>query len=395
MEKLVTDLESFKARAQEEIRTTGAIATETKSALEKISSELIATSKRLDAMEVKAAKPDAVGPHSISDELRANSALANVIGNTNWRGATSFDLSRNSASQLFERKDVTVSSLGLGTPGVVPAERMPGILGALKPQVHMRTLLVTEPTSAAEVVWVYEKTRPTKASPYAENTEISVDAALDLDIRRAPVQTIACLCRASRQVLADYPELEAFLRTEFAARVEEEVDRQILFGSGTPPDLNGLTTQAQVWDSTIVTGGSYTYVDVLAGARQQVAEANGELGMPFYIVHPGDLWKMRRTKDEYGRYVLGDPMSPFTPNLWGAPIYDTTQMTQGYFLYGNAEPRAAIIRDREPVTVEMSTEDGNNFRYKLVTFRAEVRLAVVCKQPDAFVYGAFSESPAS
>jgi hypothetical protein len=50
-------------------------------------------------------------------------------------------------------------------------------------------------------------------------------------------------------------------------------------------------------------------------------------------------------------------------------------------------------RERQALTVEISTEDSSNFRYNLVTIRFEMRGALVCKRPNAFVHGSLTQSP--
>lgn len=386
LQSLQTELKTFIAKSQEEAKAIGAVSTETKAAI-------AACIKRMDDMEVKAAKPVTGGGASLTEELKANGDLDAMM--RRGRGSVKFELSAKSAKDIMERKTVSVAGLGLGTPGVVPVERDAGIVALAKPILRMRDVIPSRPTAAAEVYWVTESVRPTKASPVTEYTGLKPLAEPTFTVGKEPVQTIALLCLASNQILADYAELEGFLRSEFAARVREEEDRQILFGDATPPALNGITTQAQAWDLTLLTASDgYEYIDILAGARQQAAEDDEDVGSPFYVVHPGDLWKIRRTKDTTGRYILGDPMSPFPPALWGAPILDSTQMTKGYFLYGSGDARAGEIRDRQGLTVELSTEDSTNFRYNLVTLRVEIRLALVIKRVNAFVFGSFSQSPA-
>jgi len=50
---------------------------------------------------------------------------------------------------------------------------------------------------------------------------------------------------------------------------------------------------------------------------------------------------------------------------------------------------AAQIFDREEAAVEVSTEDGDNFRTNMVTIRAEERLAMAVYREESFVHGEF------
>lgn len=352
--------------------------------------------KRLDALEVKAAKP--VDPSeargTLQEELKGNADLERMMKSR--RGSVQLELSAKSAAALFERKNISSAGIGFPTYGVMPAEREPGIVAMTRPKLRMLDVLPSRPTTLGEIYWVTESKRPTKASPVVEYSGLKPLVEPSFSTDKEPVQTIAVLMLASNQVLADWTELEGFLRSEGANRVNEELDLQLLSGSGVAPNLNGLVTQATAWDLTLLTASDgYEYVDILAGARQQVAEANEIEDSPFYVMHPGDAWKIRRLKDSTGRYMFTSPEAgPGPLTLWGAPCVETTQITKGKFLYGSGSPQAAEYRSRQGLTVELSSEDSTNFRYNLVTIRFELRGALVVKRPAAFITGDLTQSPA-
>ena len=61
------------------------------------------------------------------------------------------------------------------------------------------------------------------------------------------------------------------------------------------------------------------------------------------------------------------------------------------FLVGDFE-RAATLYDRHAPRIEVSTEHADFFTRNLVAIRAEERLALVTKNSDAMVYGAFGNA---
>lgn len=116
---------------------------------------------------------------------------------------------------------------------------------------------------------------------------------------------------------------------------------------------------------------------------------------------------MRLRKDSFGRYLLGDPLqagrgySATGGTLASAPrLFEqvvpviTSNITQGSFLIGNSDPAAAEIRDRQELTVEISTSHEDYFARNMVAIRAERREALVVKRPDSFLYGTLTSSPA-
>lgn len=347
--------------------------------------------RRIDGIEVKASKPGySSGGSTLVEELKRNGDLDALI--KRGRGSVQFVLEGKSLREVLESKTISSAGVGgFGTPGVMPADRDATIVAMPRPRLRMRDVLPSRPTSQGEVHWVRETARPTKASPVTEYSGQKPLAEASFDVQKEPIQTIALCFKASRQVLADYPELDGFLRNEFSARVREEEDLQILSGSGVAPNLNGLLTQGAAFDTSLLSAvAGWTYADIIMAAMQQVDENDELNGSQFAVLHPGDVWAIRRLKDTTGRYIYNQT-GPLV--IAGAPVVGTTQITKGTFLVGSGDAMAAEIRDRESLQVELSTEDGSNFQYNLVTVRAELRTALVVKRPDAFIQGSLTTSP--
>ncbi len=393
-DEIMAAIDTFKGAAKADIEGLKRDLTnaETKEAVRKVQAQL-------DALDIKVAESQArtqsglsAGIDGFIESMKEDRDMQSLI--KSHKGRARVEFGEKNFSQFLQRKTVTESGVGFATAGVLPQEREAGLVWAARPTTRMRSVIPVVPTTAAQIMWVAESVRPTKASPVAE-AGLKPLSDVTFTTHYEAVKTIALLVKTSTQILADWTELEAFLRDEFSSRVREEEDRQILFGDGTGQNLNGLTTQAQAWDLTLLTASDgYEYIDQLNGAQQQIAEDNEFSDRQFFVVHPGDWMKMRRTKDSTGRYILGDPQSVAPKNLWGAPVVDTTIMTKGYFLAGSGDPRAAVIRERSGVAIDLSTEDGDNFQYNLVTVRFEERVVLIVKRPNSFVYGAFTQSPA-
>jgi HK97 family phage major capsid protein len=61
-------------------------------------------------------------------------------------------------------------------------------------------------------------------------------------------------------------------------------------------------------------------------------------------------------------------------------------MTAGKFLVGGFT-MGAQIWDRMDAAVQISYEDGDNFKKNMATLLAEERLALTVYRPSAFIYG--------
>jgi HK97 family phage major capsid protein len=293
--------------------------------------------------------------------------------------------------RLIQHKTVLLESgVGVGTSGVMPIERLPGIVPEARQQLFLRSLLVSRPTTQLLVDFVRVTTPMGKASPQTEGEE-KAQQAVSFESVSEKVKTLACWLPASKQILDDLQDLASFINSSLTYYLALAEELQFLSGDNSGENLHGLIPQAQPFDVSLL-GSSWTLIDVLAAAVEQINRKK-EIPPTFAVVSHSDWWKIRRTKDSLGRYLLGDPGLIGTPRLWNLDVLPTSNMAEGYFLVGSGLPAAAEIRDRQQAQIEVSTSHSDYFTRNLVAIRVEERLALITKRPDSFVYGSFSTSP--
>jgi HK97 family phage major capsid protein len=186
-------------------------------------------------------------------------------------------------------------------------------------------------------------------------------------------------------------ELMGFINTSLPYYVNLSEEQLLLSGDGTGENLHGLIVQAAPFNPAL-NPATPTRIDTIGAAIAQITIAK-ELQPTFVVLHPADWWGMRLLKDNYGRYILGDPQTVVTPSLFGLQVLATTSIAQHTFLVGSGSPTASEIRDRMEMVVEISTEHANFFIQNLIAIRAEKRLALVVKRGASYVYGNFGAEP--
>jgi len=383
---LQKDLTGFIGKYEAERKEFGTATSETKGLIEKIQ-------QRIDSLDQKMVQlPTRHETKTLVEALKESDDLQRLIRDGK-KGNAHVKLDGAAADELLSGKStITSSTVGFPTAGVMPEERGRYVQEARKP-LRMRDVIPARGTVLQQISWPKASITGTKASPVAEAAAKPLNT-YDPAMVTERVKTIATYFDAGRQVLEDWTELEGILRSLGSYKVNAEEDTQILFGANTGENFNGLTTQAQAWSLSYLTAGDgYKYFDIVAGAINQIAD-DDELDPSFVVVHPTDWWKMRRTKDSTGQYILGNPQEMVAPSLWGLNVIPTTQMTQGYFVVGNGTAQGAELRDRMGVEVMISTEHASNFTSNLVTIRIEKRSCLCVYRPNAYVYGAFTQSPA-
>lgn len=285
---------------------------------------------------------------------------------------------------LVQVKDISsLTTDAAGSAGaLIPSDRRGLQVELPQRRLTVRSLLLPGQTASNSIEYEQERLFTNNAAPVAEGT-LKPQSDLQFEDKTASVRTIAHWMRTSVQILADAPGLRSIIdqRLRYGLALAEE--NQLLNGSGTGQNLLGLVTAATAYAAP---GGltATSQVDILRLMILQAALA--EYPPNGMVMNPIDWAAIEMQKDGQGRYLIGNPQGTLAPTLWGLPVVATQAMGVDKALVG-AFNLAAQIFDRQDATVDVSTEDGDNFRLNKVTIRAEERLALAIYRPQAIVYG--------
>lgn len=222
----------------------------------------------------------------------------------------------------------------------------------------------------------------TNASDYqgVEGSQ-KAESAITYELASAPVVTIATWIPCSKQVLDDSVSLAGYIDSRLLYMVSVKVERELLYGDGASQHLSGLMTQ-----SPSMTGGAAP--DLVSGVASAISQLSAADVVPDSLVcNPINWWTMQTQKAVgSGIFLVGDPLSPLPPVLWGLRVALSNSINPGSFLVGNFQNGAAIF-DRQSAIVEVSREHQDYFTKNLVAILAELRLALAVYTPSAFLKG--------
>lgn len=378
------EIKAFAAKAAEEIKSHGTILAETKTILDGLVKDGLGLQDRLQEIEQKMARRfsanDPVEVKTIGEELSDSDDFQAL--QTRGRGIA-----------RIGRKAVTnITSATTGTGGVgvaIQPTRMPGIITEPERQFTIRDLIMPGRTASNSVEYVRESGFQNMAAPQAGEGALKAQSDLSFELKDTPVRTIAHWFRASKQVLADIPLLQSYINGRAIYGLKYKEEEQILAGDGTGQNLLGLIPQATAFNNALRKAGD-TKIDTLRRAILQVRIA--EYRASAIALNPVDWADIELTKDANGSYIWVNVQEGGVQRLWKLPVVDSNAVPEGEFLVG-AMNIAAQVFDREEAAVEVSTEDGDNFRTNMVTIRAEERLALAVYRPESFVHGEFEATP--
>ena len=200
-------------------------------------------------------------------------------------------------------------------------------------------------------------------------------------VAQAPVRTIAHWEVAHRNVLADEPALQATINTELLYGLRLAEDYQILNGTGTGEDLQGVLTTPGIQTYSQATVASDKSADAIRRAATRVMLAYYEpTGV---VVHPYDWEEIELDKDTQGRYLYSQVAIGTQKILWRMQVVDTQDITQNTSLVWSLGLGAQMY-DREVGNIRIAEQHGDFFLRNAVVILAEERLALAVRVPESF-----------
>lgn len=364
-----------------EIKAAGALSEESKAAADKALTEMNTLAERIKSVELRLSRPSGGG-----DRQETKSAGEQVTDSESFK---SFVANGARGTIRIETKAITSAT---GSAGVlIEPQRLPGIDMLHRPRLTVRQLLAPGTTTTNALEYVQQKTRTNAAAVVAETAQ-KPESSLDFEVKTAPVRTIAHWIPVSRQAMDDIPQLQSIIDGEMRWMLDAAEETELLTGDGTGQHLLGLIPQATAFVAAF-TPAMASRVDYIRLGMLQVALE--DFSADAVVLHPNDWAQVELAKEATsGAYLFSNPTSGVLgPRLWGLPVVDTRAVDEGDFLVG-AFRIAGQIFDRMGTEVLISSEDRDNFIKNMLTVRAEKRLGLVVRRPQALVYGTFPAAEA-
>lgn len=376
------EIKAFAEKASQEIKEHGTILSATKTVLDGLVKDGLGLQDRLQDIEQKLARRfsanDPADTKSFGEQLAESESFQNLVKEDHGRARL----------RLKAVTNITSATTGTGGVGVgIQPTRVPGIITDPERQFTIRDLIMPGRTGSNAIEFVQETGFQNMAAPQAGEGALKAQSDLSFGLVTTTVKTIAHWFRASKQVLSDIPLLQSYINGRAIYGLKYKEEEQILAGDGTGQNLLGLIPQATAFNEALRKAGD-TKIDTLRRAILQVRVA--EYRASAIALNPVDWADIELTKDSTGSYIWVNVQEGGVQRLWKLPVVDSNAVPEGEFLVG-AMNIAAQVFDREDAAVEVSTEDGDNFRTNMVTIRAEERLALAVYRPESFVHGEFED----
>lgn len=380
LEEINVSVKAEGAKALKEAEEAGKLSTKTKETVDKLLTDQGDLKQQLlDLQQTVLKKTEVVGDGS---DLAA--ALEKSKGDLE-----TFISGRNSKAQVniaIDRKSLTntgVTGAALNYPGqqIMSSPQMP-----LLRRLTVRDLLAKGRTTKSVLFYQRESGYTNNAAPVSEGS-LKPKSELTFELITEPVRTLAHLLDISLQMLDDVSFIQSYIETRMRYGLALVEEAQLLTGSGTGQNLEGIYTAATAYaqpSGVTLDATKEQDLDKLRLALLQVELADAFASG--IVLHPTDWAGIELLKDRDDNYMFANPHTTTTGRIWGRDVVSTKSMTQGRFLVGDFAMHAQIF-DRQDANVAISFENKDNFERNMATIRVEERLALAIYRPEAFVKG--------
>jgi HK97 family phage major capsid protein len=341
-------------------------------------------------------------PEAITDQLKGRVAAGSpadslgdrFVNSDQWKGfLKGFPNGRISDGNKFGMsppvefrgyKDLLTGASDTSAGAMVFNDVIPGISPLGRRPLGMRNLITQGTTNSDTVEDVQVTAETNNAAPVAEATDVGGSSGVkpqsNFTMARVTytVKTIAHWIATTKRALADAGQLRTLIDNFLRFGLEEELEDQMISGSGVGENFTGLKnisgTQDQAWDTDLFT-------TTLKG-RDKVKTVGRSTANAF-LFHPNDWQRFLLLKNSAGDFYAGTPFGTGPDSLWVLPVVTNEGVTEGTGWVGDF--RQLVLWDREQATIQVSDSHSDFFIRNLVAILAEMRAAFGCRRPVAFV----------
>lgn len=244
---------------------------------------------------------------------------------------------------------------------------------------------VRQTAQVTQATAVPEANVTTFASGQGEIEGEKPEGAMTFERVTVNVETVAVWVPATKRALSDASQLRGIIDQEIREDLLEELDRLVLNGDGADGEFTGI------YNTSNVLGQSYS-TSILETTRKAITNlrTNGKVSPTAWVMHPNDWEDIDLLQDSYGRYHRGGPFASGPNTLWGVPVVESFNATEGTPILGNWNK--AVIWDREQTTISVSDSHSDFFIRNMVAVLGELRAAFGVLKPAAFVEVSLSAS---
>lgn len=397
LEGIQAKLSTAVAERDEQIKTLGQATTENATKVTQLSEEYKAAYDELvgkvagvsEDMTELSAKLDSVKTLTPTERKTLGKAFTESDAYTQYKDGEFHQQSRNfdvggSLGATNTKATFTGASLGDTATYLYGVERFAEYVKDPDRTRFVRELLPTFGVSSGSVEFVRETGFTNNAGMVPEyaatDSGSKPESEIAFEVITVPVRTMAHFIPITRQIVDDARQLQGYIENRLLHGLRLKEDQQILYGTGTGNEIEGILTNASIQSYTQL--GTETLIDAI---RKAITVAYVDEYRPTGVVMNHQDWEaIELTKATDEKYIWVNVATDNGDRLWGLPVVSTNAIVQGTVLLGDFQ-RGSAIHDRENANLRISDSHADFFTKNLWALLAEERIAQSILRPNAFV----------
>jgi HK97 family phage major capsid protein len=256
--------------------------------------------------------------------------------------------------------------------------RLPGFVEAATRPIQMLDIMPMFPTSQSSIKYMEETTRTHSAAETAEGGDYA-ESAFAFTERNVSVAKITDSLPVTDEQLEDVAMMQGYIATRLPFGVRQRMDRQVLIGDGSSPNMRGLKNVSGIQTQA---RGADPVPDTFFKAMTKI-RVTGRAIPTHHIMHPTDWQGVRLLRTADGVYIWGSPAESGPERLWGLQVVQNDADSAGTGYTGSFQPAWCGIFERRGVELAIGYV-GSQFTQGKRTVRADARAAAVWMRPAAF-----------
>jgi HK97 family phage major capsid protein len=199
----------------------------------------------------------------------------------------------------------------------------------------------------------------------------------------ATVKTIAEWVPVTKRALSDAGQLRGIIDQQLRADLQSELEDQVMNGTNTGDDLEGLENTPGTLSQAFVTDLFTTTRRAKTFAMTAEEDGGGGFEPTAYVFNPEDWEAIELTQDGNQRYYGEGPFRNTPKTLWGIPVVESPKTRQGKGWLGKWTDY--VVWDREQASISVSDSPYEFFVRNLVAVLSELRAAGAAIRPKSFI----------
>ena len=264
--------------------------------------------------------------------------------------------------------------------------RIPGLVvdSAARPIQVLDAFGPLIPTTQAAVKFMRESAITNAAVEKAEGAALA-EGTLALTEVTVPVRKIGVILPVTNEQLEDEPMVEAYLNRRLPYLLRNRLDTQLVSGSNTAPDLDGINRNAGSTTSAYASNAITKPMNDCLKIKTKVRTL-GRTTASHLLIAPSVWQDIQLAETTAGGFYLGSPANAFEPRLWGMPVIECDELedkaSTTWAIAGDFTNMADVALRRD-FNVEVGMQ-GADFARDAISLRATVRCALLIYRAAAF-----------